>query len=194
MSDLRLHTFCSFYLSSIQQGIQSAHVTSELFVKYKYNFDLSSRLYDWAENHKTMIVLNGGINKSLHDLSNFLKEEKDNLSFPAPFATFNEDEASLGGILTTVGIVLPEEIYDAVNYSKAQSLVESGSLDQRVSYQPWTHESNAETISVTAAACEIIDISKNFFFIKDGKIEKYYVKDTADWRFLSILKSCPLAR
>jgi hypothetical protein len=33
---LRLYTFCNFYLSSIQQGIQSAHIVSELFVDYRF--------------------------------------------------------------------------------------------------------------------------------------------------------------
>lgn len=163
MSNLRLYTFCNVYLSSIQQGIQSAHVTHELFVKYKYNFELSSRLFDWAENHKTMIVLNGGINESLHDLYNLLTTDK--LSFPAPFACFNEDEKSLGGIMTNVGIVLPEEIYDVVNYRTAVSLLGYDVFDQDA-----------------------------FYFIKDGKCMMRYEKDTPDWRFINILKSCPLAR
>ena len=59
-------------MSSIQQGIQAAHGTVELFVKYQDNGilgiddyeptiqeyeyqDKVRDLYDWADNHKTMV-------------------------------------------------------------------------------------------------------------------------------------------
>lgn len=110
---MRLYTFVNFYISSIQQGIQTAHVVHELFNKYgmreiQYH-DAFLQLHNWARNHKTIIVLNGGIDASLNDLFEFMKDPNNGY----PFACFREDEQSLGGILTAVGIVLPAEIYEA---------------------------------------------------------------------------------
>ena len=122
---MRCYHFGNFYLSSIQQGIQAAHAQMELFVKYQdtginYVEDYQPTideieyqqkvddLYDWAENHKTMVCLNGG---DLQDLKN-IEELMESLENKYPWSTFYEDEYSLGAILTNVAIVLPEEIYE----------------------------------------------------------------------------------
>lgn len=109
---MRLYTFINFYLSSIQQGIQTAHITHELFTKYAVSSGGQVLLLnDWAHDHKTIITLNGGNNESLNDLHNFICDaDHEN---PYPFTAFHEDQASLGGIMTGVGIVLPEKIYVA---------------------------------------------------------------------------------
>lgn len=126
-SNFRLYTFINFYLSSIQQGIQSAHIVSELFTKYSNSFE-KDVLYDWANNHKTIIVLNGGTSFDLrHDyihVSNFadtLSKSKSNSSklgrWFLPHAFFTEDFNALGaydnGVVTGFGIILPEEIWGA---------------------------------------------------------------------------------
>ena len=122
---MRCYHFGNFYLSSIQQGIQSAHAQMELFVKYQdtginylddyqptieeYRYqDAVDALYDWAQNHKTMVCLNGG---ALQDLKNIEELMKD-VGNKYPWSTFYEDEYSLGSILTNIAIVLPEEIYE----------------------------------------------------------------------------------
>lgn len=122
---MRCYHFGNYYMSSIQQGIQAAHCQMELFVKYQdsgVNFvddylpsineieyqQKVDDLYDWAENHKTMVCLNGG---ALQDLKNIEELMKD-VGNKYPWSTFYEDEYSLGAILTNIAIVLPEEIYD----------------------------------------------------------------------------------
>ena len=122
---MRLYTFGNYYMSSIQQGIQAAHVVSELFIKYRedicfYNEEYTVRieelehvqttedLYDWAYNHKTMVCLNGGNFQGLKDIETLFQDEQNKL----PWATCYQDEMSLGGILTNVGIVVPEYIYE----------------------------------------------------------------------------------
>jgi hypothetical protein len=95
-------------MSSIQQGIQAAHSTVELFVKYQessINFD---NLYDWAENYKTMVCLNGGNLQGLKDIENLFQDFGNKL----PWASFYEDEESLGSLLTNIAIIVPEYIYD----------------------------------------------------------------------------------
>lgn len=112
-NELRLYTFCNVYLSSIQQGIQSAHVVHSLFVKYP-TFESNSILWDWAINDKTMIVLNGGAYADINQ--SFVQAIALNLNHHnvlLPFERFHEDDYSLGGIMTCWGIVLPKRIYDA---------------------------------------------------------------------------------
>ena len=106
--DLRLYTFVNSYLSSIQKGIQTAHIVHELILQYgSGDRQPSQRVYDWAAKHKTIIVLNGGNNESLGAINATLaKTYKTH-----PYTWFNEDEESLGGIMTAVGVVLPETVY-----------------------------------------------------------------------------------
>ena len=111
---MRCYHFGNYYMSSIQQGIQAAHCQMELFVKYEnaivpgYVTNQKRDLYDWAENHKTMICLSAGNNNQLKEIKE-LFGQKDNTY---PWSYFCEDEDSLGGILTNICIVLPESIYE----------------------------------------------------------------------------------
>ena len=116
---MRAYFFGNMYLSSIQQGIQAAHVVHELFVMYPsptpvlregqqiYLDTPSKTLYDWAIEHKTMILLNGGYSENLRRLETLFEDSNDNY----PWTVFHEGEDALDGALTCVGIVLPEKIY-----------------------------------------------------------------------------------
>jgi len=113
------------YLSSIQQGIQAAHVTHELFLDYPafdpnhHDLDRTSEvLHDWAENHKTMILLNGGYSDNLRELIKLFADARN----PYPWASFNEGEDSLDGALTCVGIVLPEKIYETAKALREENI------------------------------------------------------------------------
>ena len=102
-------------MSSIQQGIQAAHCQMELFLKYREEtgegygkgYPKYNMLHDWAENHKTMICLNGGMLEDMKEFWIFLKND-DN---PFPYAKFHEAEEAMGRMLTNIAIVLPERIY-----------------------------------------------------------------------------------
>lgn len=108
---MRCYHLCNMYLSPIQQGIQAAHAQMELFVKYNLHCEEGEQLYDWAENHKTMICLNGGFLSHMEDLKDFLDTINTNTY---PWSTFYEAEESLGGMLTNIAIVLPERIYECM--------------------------------------------------------------------------------
>ena len=95
-------------MSSIQQGIQSAHAQMELFVKYPETCRQKIQLFNWAQHHKTMIVLNGGYLSTMKEALEFIDSEAN----PYPFATFHESEEAMGGMLTNIAIVLPEKIYE----------------------------------------------------------------------------------
>jgi hypothetical protein len=98
------------YLSSLQVGLQSAHVTAEMFIKYTDNPTPLQTLSYWATLHKTIIILNGGYSSTLLDLfSLFAKYSQENNTFP--WAEFHESNEALGGALTCIGCILPEKIY-----------------------------------------------------------------------------------
>lgn len=102
---MRFYAMGNSYLSSIQQGIQAFHVLGEMVLTHDFNtiFD------EWLTNHKTVVCLNGGNNAKLTSVYSFLN----NAENPYPFAKFHEDEDSMAGMLTSIGIVVPEKIYKA---------------------------------------------------------------------------------
>lgn len=104
------------YLSPIQQGIQTAHAVHDMFVKYgsgMFQSDIRGVSYglltDWAESHKTIIVLNGGNSLILEQSYDRIAKAADKVGFP--YVKFHEDDQSLNGALTCVGVVLPESVY-----------------------------------------------------------------------------------
>lgn len=105
---MRAYFFGNMYLSSIQQGIQAAHALHEMFVRFpERKQDGGWYLWEWATNHKTMILLNAGYGEEIRDLMLFFNNHRN----PYPWAEFNEAPEALDGALTTIGIILPEEIY-----------------------------------------------------------------------------------
>lgn len=105
----RLFTFVNFYLSQIQQGIQTAHVVSDMSLE---DNKAKKPIFDeWARNDKTIIVLNGGNTEMMEADYAVVKRLSENLVLPV--ARFHEDEASLGGVFTAFGIIVPKEIYEA---------------------------------------------------------------------------------
>ena len=115
---MRAYFFGNMYLSSIQQGIQAQHCTTELYNNYAPQFGNEAYetinperyeiLVDWATNHKTSILLNAGYSSTLHDIY----KELTDFDNPYPIAKFHESEEALDGALTCVGIILPDAIYD----------------------------------------------------------------------------------
>ena len=110
----RLYSFINCYLSSIQQGIQTAHLVSEFINKLNNGFypeNLKEMIKQWALDDKTIIVCDGGNNKSLYDIICMFT------IYNYPVVTFNEDTESLNNTLTGVSIILPKEIWN-VEYDK----------------------------------------------------------------------------
>ena len=111
---LRAYFFGNMYLSQIQQGIQAAHVVTKMFGKYGREFEGSmgnagDTLFDWADQGVTKILLNGGYQSNLatiHDALGLLCP-----MLELPYMKFHEEEAALNGALTSVGVVVPAEVY-----------------------------------------------------------------------------------
>ena len=59
----RAYYFGNMYLSSIQQGIQGLHCTSEMYLKYMgstLSVEPRQSLVEWGRTYKTVVLLNGG--------------------------------------------------------------------------------------------------------------------------------------
>ena len=131
--ELRCYHFCNMYMSSIQQGIQAAHAQTAMFIKYDkskadyYSDDIpenaptvdeqlfndcTKMLYEWGENHQTMICLNGGYLENMKTIVEHLAHS-DN---PFPWSTFHESQEAMGGMLTNIAIVLPDYIYKTASW------------------------------------------------------------------------------
>ena len=120
--ELRLYSFVNFYMSSIQQGVQTGHAAVDLVRKYTKQQPLlgPSGLHpavsathrrmveNWADNHKTFIVLNGGNADGIRSARDIIASNGD-----FPWVAFCEDNQSLDGMMTCVSVILPENIFSA---------------------------------------------------------------------------------
>ena len=126
---MRFYGFGNYYLSSLQQGLQAAHVISDMAMKCAYECpdEMSgwNQFSDWAKNHKTIVLLNGGNSADLLELYEFLS----NPANKYPTALFSEDEQSLNSALTSVGIILPAEIYESAALIRANAILSGTNVD-----------------------------------------------------------------
>lgn len=120
----RLYCLTNMYLSSLQKGLQTAHVVSDLAVSAQMDSEVNEVFTAWASNDRTIIILNGGNSASLERWEQFLRT----FCSRWPWAAFREDEQSLNGAITAVGVIVPESVYmnistepgDVVLYDKLQ--------------------------------------------------------------------------
>lgn len=100
---MRMYFFTMYNLSGIQKGIQAGHAA----VEYSLKCGLGDRKYgdyvEFADKHKTFIVLDGGTSGDMITRSC----ELDNLGIP--HACFHEPD--LNGSLSAIAFILPEEVY-----------------------------------------------------------------------------------
>lgn len=104
---MRAYFFGNMYLSSIQQGIQALHVTSEMSIKYSPGLPEASDYEEWAYTHKTVILLSGGMASDLRNLTRMFDVPANTFCW----SYFCEEQNALEGSITSVGIILPERIY-----------------------------------------------------------------------------------
>jgi len=111
MSNLRLYSFVTFYLAKgIHAGIQTGHAAVDLVRKYECYAgeptEQSKMVAKWADEDKTFIVLNGGMHFEMQHVLDLVRDSG------YPFEVFHESVEALAGIMTSIVVVLPEEVYD----------------------------------------------------------------------------------
>lgn len=110
---MRCYHLNNFYMGGIHAGIQTAHAQHELALKYiapwkSHNIPPAGHDYvTWADEHKTIIVLNGGMQSDLQSVLELL----DGTQHDYAYAPFHESNDALNGALTNIGIVLPPRMY-----------------------------------------------------------------------------------
>lgn len=119
---MRFYSFVNYYLSPLQHGLQTAHCVSEMAKNVTLAATINpngltdgarigsyAKYFEWADEHKTIIICNGGNSLMLQVL--FEKLIALGAKLALPVVKFHEDEQSLNFALTSVAILVPEEFY-----------------------------------------------------------------------------------
>lgn len=119
MKNYRLYSFVAgLYLNELQKGLQTAHVVGDMAAQVVSATPMAPEAIHafraWASTDKTIIILNALNHGGVVELESVLSELAAGLGLPC--ATFREDEISMNGMATAVGIVVPEKYYNAVPY------------------------------------------------------------------------------
>ena len=88
-----------YNLSGIQKGIQAGHAA----IEYALQHGDTAPFKNWAENHKTFIVLNGGSSRTMEDRVSELSE------LNIPHAIFREPD--LNDSISAIAFLVHEEEY-----------------------------------------------------------------------------------
>jgi hypothetical protein len=110
---MRFYSFVNgLYMNSLQYGLQTAHAVSEVSL-------LNSSTYnEWANSHKTIIILDAtnlaGLKRVLKllDIMVPIYNAGCDPKNAIPYSPFHEDMDSLGGVMTCVGAVIPADVYE----------------------------------------------------------------------------------
>lgn len=109
----RLYSFVNhLYMNEKQWGIQTAHCVSTMSRAYKVNTEQKAAYDTWADEEPTIIMCQGGNVAMLTDLYERISVLANALNLP--YVKFHEDEASLGGVITAVAVLVPETLFDLV--------------------------------------------------------------------------------
>jgi hypothetical protein len=96
---LRMYFFVMYNLSGIQKGIQAGHAA----IEYQLKHGKTKQYKDFAMNHKTFIVLDGGGSNDM------LARELELESLKIKFASFIEPD--LNNSVSAIAFIVPEHIY-----------------------------------------------------------------------------------
>lgn len=123
-TNLRFYSFTNFYLNTISQGIQPAHVIGRAAHYYrKKATEASETFWAWLDEesgtNETMICLNGGMAGDVADAYQQFEPLLSSLGIPSMI--FYEEPRALGAraglargtFPTSWGVVLPEELHSA---------------------------------------------------------------------------------
>ena len=99
----RMYFFVMYNLSGIQKGIQAGHAAVE-YSRYARNYKDYAAYNEFADNHKTFILLNGGGSNDMLKR----RDELDNLNIPN--AVFFEPD--LNDSLSAIAFILTDDVYN----------------------------------------------------------------------------------
>ena len=100
----RLYAFHNWRVAGQAPGIQTAHSIAEMSIKYPHDSEQYMMYWDWVQNGKTIVILNGGDAVGVQSVIELLE------TIDLPHSSFRED-AGLNFCLTNAAVVVPEYIW-----------------------------------------------------------------------------------
>lgn len=166
--ELRMYGLTNYQLTGIQKGIQFLHGVVEYSQMVNIIGGESLNIYnEWANNHKTVVLLNGGTTNHRNDenglpfgtLNNHVLKLKE---MQINFSTFNEPD--LGDQLTAVVFILDERIFNKKKYPD---------------FKDWLIENYSKQFKKDMRFLptnSILEMMKNSESEKDVKVYKKWIK------------------
>jgi len=109
----RMYFLTMYNISSIQKSIQAGHAQMEYALKYWEDEDFQ----DWAKNHKTWIILNGGTSNHSPNYSDIGTMERYSFTLKQEeikCAQFYEPD--LNDSLSAIAFLVDERVFNKVDY------------------------------------------------------------------------------
>jgi hypothetical protein len=129
--ELRMYGFVPYNISEIQKGIQFGHGVVEYSLIMDRYPGLKEQYIDWALNHKTFIILNGGTTNNdikdglyvggLNQIAGVLNNLK------IVYSRFYEPD--LNGALTSINFIIDERIFNTKKYPEPEEPSEKEMLE-----------------------------------------------------------------
>lgn len=115
--ELRMYFLTLYNISPIQQGIQAGHSVVEYGLKYFKDIEYQ----EWAKNHKTFIILNGGVsNHSKNRYSDMeyvgSMEQHLNIIEENNIKIGKFYEPDLNDSLTAICFIVDERVFNKIKY------------------------------------------------------------------------------
>ena len=115
---MRMYGFVMYNLSGIQKGIQFGHAVAE-YSKMSYDTGLGA-YFDFVENHKTFIILDGGGSADME------KRLQELYEIGIGVATFREPD--LNDSLSAIVFLVPENVYSLDASKDFEDCITSGDV------------------------------------------------------------------
>lgn len=122
MTTYRMYAFNNMYINGIHNGIQTAHAMDQLWLKYteKPHDPMLAVVREFSKKHKTFILLTDGEHQDMMVTFRKLFKHPDN---PYPFERFLEP--GLNNTLTSICIIIPKCLYDAVSTAVGRAMLKA---------------------------------------------------------------------
>jgi hypothetical protein len=115
--ELRMYGLVNYQLTGIQQGIQFLHAVVEYgqSVKWTLGTHKLDQYNEWADQHKTVILLNGGTTNTNEERLGTMNQHLQTLKSKGIYSSwFNEPD--LGDQLTAIAFIVDERVFNKEKY------------------------------------------------------------------------------
>ena len=155
--ELRMYGLVNYQLTGIQMGIQFLHSTIEYSQSVKRKGgDVLNHYNDWADNYKTVILLNGGTTNNnpdrLGSLNKHLQTLKENKIFCTEFS-----EIDIGDQLTSFTFLVDERVFNKKKYPDFDDWLDISKIDP-VEFERIQFPFNS-SVNSTSFASKLIQIN-----------------------------------